>query len=159
MKFHKQRDLIILISKHFEFFKLDKYSQSYGWLKFGVFPFTFCIYFLWIYCSDIKTLVSFLSVIIFSWKFVIMCQKVCLLKVNHWYFPYDLWTYVNQGQVRHSFCVCSCMTIFQLLMTRKGQLVWSWFCFIWKLWSRRFFWFQETFAYLPIWYVSIIWSN
>ena len=25
-------------------------------------------------------------------------------------------------------------------------------CFIWKRKSRRFFWFQETFAYWPIWY-------
>jgi len=46
MKFHKQRDLIILISKHFEFFKSDQYSQSYGWLKFAVFAFNFCVYFL-----------------------------------------------------------------------------------------------------------------
>jgi len=59
MKFHKQRDLIILISKHFEFFKLDQYSEIYSWLKFAVFPFDFCVYFLWIWCSDIKTLVSF----------------------------------------------------------------------------------------------------
>jgi len=72
-----------------------------------------------------KTLVSFLSVTTFSWKFVRMCQKVFLLKINHWCFPYDLWTYryVNQGQVRHSFCVRSCMTIFQWLITEKGQLV------------------------------------
>jgi len=46
MKFHKQRDLIILISKHFEFFKLDQYSEIYSWLKFAVFPFDFCVYFL-----------------------------------------------------------------------------------------------------------------
>jgi len=59
MKFHKQRDLIILISKHFEFFELDQCSQSYGWLKFTVFPFNFCIYFLWIWCSNKKNLVSF----------------------------------------------------------------------------------------------------
>jgi len=45
MKFHKQRDLIILISKHFEFFNTDLYSQSYGWLKFAVYPFNFCVYF------------------------------------------------------------------------------------------------------------------
>jgi len=128
----QQRDLIILISKNFEFFKLDQYAQSYGWLKFAVFPFNFCIYFLWIGCSDIKTLVSFLSVTIFSRKFVGMCQKVCLLKINHWHFPHDLWTNVNQGQVRHSFCVRSCMTIFQLLITQKGQLVWSWFLFYLK---------------------------
>ena len=62
----------------------------------------------------------FLSMTIFSWKFVRMCQKVCLLKINHWHLPYDLWTYVNQGQVRHSYCVHSCMTIFQLLITQKG---------------------------------------
>ena len=36
------------ISKHFDFFKSDQYSQSYGWLKLAVFPFNFCIYFLWI---------------------------------------------------------------------------------------------------------------
>jgi len=47
MKFHKQRDLIILISKHFEFFKSDQYSQSYGWLKFAVYP---CI-FAYIFCE------------------------------------------------------------------------------------------------------------
>jgi len=46
MKFHKQRDFIILISKHFKFFKSNQYSQSYCWLKFAVFPFNFCIYFL-----------------------------------------------------------------------------------------------------------------
>jgi len=45
MKFHKQRDLIILILKYFEFFKSDQYSQSYRWLKFAVFPFNFCVYF------------------------------------------------------------------------------------------------------------------
>jgi len=56
-----------------------------------------------------------------------MCQKVFLLKINHWHFPYDLSTYVNQGQVSVCFCVRSCMTIFQLLITQKGQLVWSWF--------------------------------
>ena len=132
MKFHKQRNLIIWISKHFEFFKSDRYSQSYGWLKFAAFPFHFCVYFLWIQCSDIKTLVSFLSVTIFSRTFVKMCQKICLLKRNHWHFPYDLWTYVNHGQVRHSFCVLSCMTIFQLLITQNGQLVWSWFLFYLK---------------------------
>jgi len=46
MKFHKQRDLIILISKHLKFFKSDQYSQSYVWLKFAVFPFKFCTYFM-----------------------------------------------------------------------------------------------------------------
>jgi len=46
VKFHKQRDLI-LISKPFEFFKSDQYSQSYGWLKFAAFPFNFCVCFLW----------------------------------------------------------------------------------------------------------------
>jgi len=50
-----------------------------------------------------------------------MCQRVCLLKINHWHFCYDVWTYVNQGQAKHSFFVSSCMTIFQLLITRKGQ--------------------------------------
>jgi len=63
----------------------------------------------------------------FMWY--LLCQKVCLLKINHWHFPYDLWTFVNQGQVRYSFCVHSRMTIFQLLITQKGQLVWSWFLF------------------------------
>jgi len=29
---------------------------------------------------------------------------------------------VNQVPVGHIFCVCSYMTIFQLLITRKGQL-------------------------------------
>jgi len=43
MKFHKQRNLI-LISKHFEFFKSDQYSQSYGWVKFAVFPFNLVAY-------------------------------------------------------------------------------------------------------------------
>jgi len=38
---------------------------------------------------------------------------------------------VNQGQIRQFF-VRSCMTIFQLLITRKGQLVWSWFLFYLK---------------------------
>jgi len=46
MKFQKQRDIIILISKHFEFFKSNQYSQSYGWLKFAVshliFAYIFC---------------------------------------------------------------------------------------------------------------------
>ena len=74
----------------------------------------------------------FLSATIFSWKFVGMCQKVCLLKINHWPFPQDLWTCTNQGQVRHSFCLRSCMTILQLLITQKGQLVWSWFLFYLK---------------------------
>jgi len=46
MKFLKQRDLIILILKHFEFFKSDQYSQSYGLLKFVVFPFKLRVYFL-----------------------------------------------------------------------------------------------------------------
>jgi len=54
MKFHKQRDLIILISKHFEFFKSDQYLQGHGWLKFAVFPLNCCVYFSWTWCSDIQ---------------------------------------------------------------------------------------------------------
>jgi len=48
MKFHKQKHYIILISKHFEFFKSDQNLLSYCWLKFTVFPFNFCPYFLWV---------------------------------------------------------------------------------------------------------------
>jgi len=46
---------------------------------------------------------------------------------------------LNQGQVRHSFCVRSCMTIFKLLVTRKGQLVWSWFLFYLKAIEQKIF--------------------
>jgi len=51
----------------------------------------------------------------------LVLELVYLRKSN-----FFIWTYVIQGEVRHSFCVCSCMTIFQLLITRKSQLVWSW---------------------------------
>ena len=90
-----------------------------------MFPSNFCIYFLRIYYSDIKTLVSFSSVNSFSWKFARMCRKMSLLKIKHWQFPYDLWTYGNQGQVKYCLCVCPCMTTFQLVRTWKSQLVWS----------------------------------
>ena len=91
MKFHKQRshdsDL-----KTFWIFKIKPLFTKLWLVKICSVLIWFLCIFLWIWCSDIKTLVSFLSVTIFSWKFVRMCQKVCLLKTNHWYFPYDLWT-------------------------------------------------------------------
>jgi len=141
IKFHKQKNLIILISYHFEFFELDQYSQSYCWLKFAVFPFKFCIYFVNLVLWHKNPYISFLSVNIFSWNFARMCQKVCLLKINHWHFPYDLWTYVNQGQVGHSFCVHSCMAFVCTHAWPYFNCLWlgkvNWYearsCFIWKL--------------------------
>ena len=112
-----------------QFFKSEQYLRSYCWLKLAVLPLIFaCTY-------------------EFSWKFAGMYQ-ICLTKISLWYFPCELCTSVNQGHAGHNICVCWCINMFEYLISRKGQQIWSSFFFYLQAIELKIFWFQETSASL-----------